>query len=242
MIRVGICDEKKATVEQMEELILSICKREGIKAKIDRFLDGATLEESYWEGMRYDLLYLDIQLGHSGGIAVAKSIRRVDENAVIIFVSSYDKCWMELFRLDVFAFIKKPIDSDHFTKMFLEAHEKISRKEFYFCFHYKGEEHKIPCNEILYFESRGRQIRFYMRSGETEMFNGKLSEVVDRLEKGKVPFLRIHQSYLVNYHFIRSRSKTHITLVNGKRLPISKERQKGFDGEYCVLLGEGINA
>ena len=80
-----------------------------------------------------------------------------------------------------------------------------------------------------------------MRNGETYTFNDKLSEVEKSLENGKIPFLRIHQSYLVNYILIKSRSKADITLVNGLELPISEERQKEFSREYGKLLRGEIN-
>ena len=58
---------------------------------------------------------------------------------------------------------------------------------------------------------------------------------------GKVPFLRIHQSFLVNYHLIKARTKTRVTLVTDENLPISEERQKEFIREYGLLLGGEIN-
>ncbi len=77
--------------------------------------------------------------------------------------------------------------------------------------------------------------------GNTETFNGKLSEVEEKLSEGKVPFLRIHQSYLVNYHLIKSRTKSQVTLVNGMKLTISEDRQKNFSREYARLLEREIN-
>lgn len=65
---------------------------------------------------------------------------------------------MELFRLDVFAFIKKPIIPESFSETFLEANQKICSKNFFFPFKYRNQECKIPCKDILYYESRGRQI------------------------------------------------------------------------------------
>ena len=75
-----------------------------------------------------------------------------------------------------------------------------------------------------------------------ETFNGKLSEVEAQIEGGKVPFLRIHQSYLVNYHHIKSRSKTEVTLTNGIKLSISEDRQKNFGEQYTRMLGGEIDA
>ena len=95
--------------------------------------------------------------------------------------------------------------------------------------------------EILYFESNARKVTIYTQNGEHYTFNGKLSEIEQKMSDGKIPFLRVHQSYLVNYYLIRSRTKIEITLVNGKKLPISEERQKYFNQQYSHLLGGEIN-
>ena len=58
---------------------------------------------------------------------------------------------------------------------------------------------------------------------------------------GKIPFLRIHQSYLVNYHHISARSKTEVKLTDGTKLPVSEERQKAFSNSYSRLLGSEID-
>ena len=112
---------------------------------------------------------------------------------------------------------------------------------FYFTFRYKNEEYKIPCKDILYFESSGRKVNIYHRNGEIDVFNGKLSDVELKLLDGKIPFMRIHQSYLVNYYLIKSRSKSEVSLVNGTKLPISEDRQKNFSYQYSRLIGGEID-
>lgn len=61
------------------------------------------------------------------------------------------------------------------------------------------------------------------------------------MEKGKIPFLRIHQSYLVNYFLIRSRTKSEVILINGTILSISEDRQKKFGIDYGKMLRGEIN-
>ena len=46
------------------------------------------------------------------------------------------------------------------------------------------------------------------------------------LVDSKIPFLRIHQSYPVNYRFICKISFSHVTLRDGTVLQISEDRQK----------------
>lgn len=241
MIKIAVCDDEYLVTTEIEDILYSICEKEAISVDIDIFYNGIELEKELQKGERYDLLYLDIHMKNGDGISAAKKLRELDENAIVIFVSSYDRYMMELFRLDVFGFIKKPIDKGNFINIFLEAYRKICNKNFYFVFHYRNEEFKIPCKEILYFESRGRQVTVHICSGEHRIFNGKLSDVEERLQLGKVPFLRIHQSFLVNYHLIKSRTKTRVTMITGEKLPISEERQKEFSREYGLLLGGEIS-
>lgn len=236
MIQIAVCDDENAIINQIESSLSSLCDREGIKADIDVFNSGSSLEREIISGTRYDLIFLDIQMGNGDGITAAKNIRKVDENTLLIYVSGYDKYLMELFRLDVFAFVKKPINKEDFQNLFLEAYQKICSKNFYYSFRYKSEEYKILCRDILYFESSGRQVKVHCNDGNVRVFNGKLSDVEVEMQKGKIPFLRIHQSYLVNYFLIRSRTKKEVVLINGEKLSISEDRQKNFSLEYGKLL------
>lgn len=240
MINVAICDDEIFIASQIENIIIDICDKENISVETDVFYSGESIEKEILNGTKFDLIYLDIQMRECDGITTAKNIRKVDENVMLIYVSGYDSYLMELFRLDVFAFIKKPIDTGTFTEIFLQAHRKIGNKKFYFVYHYKNNEYKIPCIDILYFESKGRRINLHNKTDKIEIFNGKLSDVEKQIAKGKVPFLRIHQSFLVNYHHIKSRSKTEITLTTGTKLPISEDRQRTFGEKYSKMLGEEL--
>lgn len=241
MLKVAICDDESLIAHQIENNVYDTCIKEGIKVDTEVYCSGSALEKAILTGQNFDLIYLDIQMENGDGITTAKNIRKIDENVLIIFVSSYDRYWMELFQLDVFSFIKKPIDPDSFSKKFLEANQKICGRNAFFVFKYKNREYKILCKDILYFESKGRQVNIFMRNGDIHIFNEKLSEVEKSLENGKIPFLRIHQSYLVNYILIKSRSKADIILINGTRLPISEERQKEFNRDYGKLLRGEVN-
>ena len=241
MLNIAVCDDEEVIVSQLEDYLQKVCQGENIAFNIDAYYDGQTLEQTVLSGEQYDLIYLDIQMEKEDGIAAAKKIRDKDENVIFIFVSGYDKYLMDLFRLDVFGFLKKPLEFNSFSKMFLEAHKKISSRNFYFSFHYKNEDFKIPCKDILYFESIGRQISIHTCQAGVMHFNGKISEVEAKLKEGKIPFLRIHQSYLVNYYFIKAKSKTRITLVTGSKLFISENRQKEFEKIYGKLLEDEID-
>lgn len=102
----------------------------------------------------------------------------------------------------------------------------------YFVYSYRNEEYRIAYENILYFESLGRKVHLHLASGETQSYNGRIIEAVRQTEKATDLFLRIHQSFYVNYTYIQAKSNTHIHLVNGEILPVSHERRKRFAQQY----------
>ena len=72
---------------------------------------------------------------------------------------------------------------------------------------------------------------------EEEMleFYGKLSEVEEELKQGKMVFLRVHQSLLVNYRHIEGLAYDYLIMDNGKRISISEDRRKLISEEYCAM-------
>ena len=164
MINVGICDDEKIIAAQIENMVLDISTKEKIPVNIDVFYSGNTLEKEILQGTYYDLLFLDIYMKNGDGITAAKNIRKMDENVLFIFVSGYDKYALELFRLDVFEFLKKPILYDTFKDVFLRAIRKVGEKDYYFIYHYRGNEFKVPYMDIMYFESSGRKILVHLKN------------------------------------------------------------------------------
>lgn len=240
MIRIAICDDEIRITSRVEELLLQLCESKGIVADIDVFFDGETLEKSILNGKHYDLIYLDIEMKIKNGIETAVNIREMDQNVLLIYISSYETYMKELFEVDAFRFISKPIDKDVFENYFLKAYERLYRYSYYFEFQYKRELFKVLIGDIVYFESKARKISIVLADGKEEIFNGKLNDVERELNNCKIVFLRIHQSYLISYRFIKSIKKTQVKLLNGSILQISEDRQKHIREQYCRLLGGEI--
>lgn len=241
MIKIAICEDENLIINQIENYIHNYCTIVNISVEIDVFYCKKTMEKEIESGGKYDLIYLDVQMSDPEGIFIAEKIRNINEETLVICISECNRCLIKMLQLNIFAFIKKPIDEDTFSKIFWQAYHKICNKLIYFVFQYRKEEYKISCRSILFFESCGRKINIHIHTEEIEVFNGKLSEVEKKLSEGTIPFMRIHQSYLVNYYFIKSKSRTKVTLINGITLPISEERYNNFNKQYEKLLKNEIS-
>ena len=92
----------------------------------------------------------------------------------------------------------------------------------------------IPIGEILYFESNRRKVKIITEKENFELY-GKLNDIEKSLERSKVAFLRVHQSFLVSYKHVEEIGYDFVVLNNGKRIPISEDRRKIISGQYCEM-------
>lgn len=55
------------------------------------------------------------------------------------------------------------------------------------------------------------------------------------MNQSKTSFLRVHQSFLVNYKHIIGQSYDFVVMDNGKKLSISEDRRKKISEQYCSM-------
>jgi len=94
--------------------------------------------------------------------------------------------------------------------------------------------HKIPMREILYFESNKRKVFIVTEKG-TFVAYAKLNDIEESLKQSKVPFLRVHQSYLVNYKHVEGQAYDFVVMDNSKKISISEDRRKLIGEQYCSM-------
>lgn len=70
---------------------------------------------------------------------------------------------------------------------------------------------------------------------ETFELYGKLNEIENSLKACKVSFLRVHQSFLVNYKHVKGQSYDFVVMDNGKKISISEDRRKIISEQYCSM-------
>ena len=176
------------------------------------------------------------------GITTARMIRTIDKDSLIIYVSNYESYLKELFEVEPFRFLSKPIDEKIFKKYFSQALTRIDKAEGYFQYTYNRKVKKTSIGNIVYFESKNRVVTIHLNDGTNDIFYGKLNDIQKELESSGHYFFRIHQSYLVNYKYVSHMNYTSMTLNydnNEFCLKISENRQKNVRRKIIEMMGDG---
>ena len=108
MFRIAVCDDNDAVCSAIENTIDGFFKTESIHYEIDSFQSGEELLEELNDHVKYDLIYLDIELAQLNGVAVGRYIREnlLDDYTQIAFISakpSYVFCFLSLIITPIIA-------------------------------------------------------------------------------------------------------------------------------------------
>jgi len=237
MIKIAICDDEPIFIEQIKTMIHSTLSEAHISYFTDSFTSGESLCEKLKGGTFYDLAFLDISMNGMNGIEVGTKLRDYFQikKTIIIYISSYDNRAKEVFCLDTFRFLSKPIDPLLFKRDLLSAYKRLNEtQDDFFCFKDIDKGHcNIPMKDIIYMEiSKGHKISVITKNNGY-IFYGKLTEVSERLEKQG--FLLIHHSILINYNHIRQMSYDKVHMSNQAELAISGPKRKEIRARYLQL-------
>ncbi len=239
MLKIAVCDDDIRFAAKLENMILQEALQAGLSAETEIYSDGDTLVADMQKGYRYELIFLDIEMERLNGIRAAHIIREMDCSVLLIYVSGYEQYLKELFEVEPFRFLQKPLDDERFRRYFHEACERIGDTDAFYQFTFNKNICKVSLRDTVYFESRNRVVYIVMDNGTEEYFYGKLNDVEKQLEESRYHFLRIHQSYLVNYSYIKKMSFSDITIVTGGgkeiSLRISEDREKKIRAQLCGI-------
>lgn len=238
MINIAICDDETGTCAEIENMILDYAKSHGLHMETEVFYSGESLYSCLKNGIRFDIIFLDIQLFELDGVQVGRQIREQlgDENISIVYISSKESYAMSLFQVRPLDFLIKPITSEKAAAVldkFIQIHE-ANKQEFYF----KTGKSICKCylSDICYFACSGKKIEIHS-TRETKEFYGSMKEVW-RPTEGK-GFWMIHKSYVVNAAYVSVYHYDSLQMTDGTILPISQKYRKDMRENLLEKYREG---
>lgn len=220
MTIISIVDDEEIILQGIRKKITKILKDKKCEFEIFTFSDGISLLQ-FCQFHKIDLLFLDIDMPGINGMDVAQKIRNHNDTVEIVFITNQDEMVYEAIKYTPFRFIRK-------TKFDLEIQETIdcyfekinlSHNQILFSTEYGKRAEFIL--EIIYIEVRSHKLTVHTKNTEFEA-NGNLNSIAPELIRDG--FIRIHQSYLVNFRYIDFIRQKWVILDDGTQLPLSRSK------------------
>jgi two-component system, LytTR family, response regulator len=221
-----IIDDEPNAVNLLEMLILESTQWQ-IKAKCFNALEAL----AFLKSNQVDFIFLDINMPKLTGMELAALLPKQTK---IVFTTAYSEYALESYSFQTIDYLLKPIT----LKRLLSAIQKIESffvqtetvrmvtpvpEEDYFFIKSGKTIRKIRLEDILYFEGEREYVRVVTGQEQLLVYR-RLKDIEEQMSP---PFVRVHNSYIVNTRQLVKMEDNHIHIAD-KRIPVGEKFKEGF--------------
>lgn len=221
-MRILICDDDKFYADELDSYIKEFMGSRHIDSTIDKYCDPEDVLKS---DTSYALAFLDIEMGKINGITLAKELLLRNSKTVVFFVTSYGEYLDDAWDLRAFRFFEKPVNKERLEKSLEKALEFLDESYVDFFASVNNAQIKIPVNNVIYIERSNRKVKL-VTVDNTYYPRESLDEWREKLPN--TFFQTVHNSYIVNLHFVRQYNYSFLTLEGGAEIPVASRKQAEF--------------
>lgn len=199
-IKIGIVDDERPA-------------RSELKHQLKELLPEAVIEEGdcgaaallMAEQEKYDLFFLDINLGDINGTVLVNALKNMQPHMKLIFVTAYSEYAVRAFELDVDDYVLKPYDQNRIKKVLKKCCVKPESEPEQTCqkriaISSEGKTVFEDVGHIIYIETSNRGCMIHAQ--ERSYFETKtIGDYEKKLDKKL--FFRCHKSYLINLEKVK---------------------------------------
>ena len=189
--------------------------------------ENATKAGDFLKDNTTDLILLDIEMPKVSGL---QFLQKLDTDSLVILTTAFPRYALEGYALDVIDYLLKPIAFNRFLKAVHKARDYYQLKQrttpaeppSYLFIKSEKRIEKLELTKILYAESVGNYVRICT---EDKTFLAYLTMKSLEAQLPLDTFIKVHQSYLVNYAKIDAIDGNELK-VGSKTLPMSRNHRE----------------
>lgn len=235
LLRVAVVEDDMSALTQIQGFLARYQAERGMPIKVFPFEDGSEILEGYRPV--YDIIFLDIEMPRVDGMAAAETIRRTDQNVVIVFITNMAQYAIQGYSVGALDFVLKPVDYHTFCVKLDRAVRLVDRRaQAQIILALPGGAVRLDIRQIYYVEIQDRRLHYHTDQGLYTL-RGSMKEAEAQLAGRH--FVRCNYWYLVNLFHV-TEVKKDVAVVAGHELEISRRNRAAFLSALTNYVGGGV--
>lgn len=230
-MKIIICDDEKDYLNIIRQNVDVFLKEKNIIADYSLYTDCAEIMNN---SDYFDMAFLDIEMGAIKGTQVAEKLKEINPHIIIFIVTSYDQYLDEAMDLNVFRYIKKPLDEKRFFSGLEKAIQLLDETTIEFYLKNNNAIKKVTSSDVVYVEIQGHTTRVVTTDGEYVSKNNM------KFWKEKLSasfFYQVHSSFIANLKHITKYERSMLTLNDIYKVPVAYRTQADFRRYFMKYNG-----
>lgn len=235
MLQAAICDNEEFFTQKIKSLLADLLKQYEIDAQIEPFVSAQAFLQAC-ETRRYDLVFLDVELGETDGMNVACEMRTTNPDAILVFVSGFVRYAVQGYKVRAFRYLLKQELEEEFPLCIKEVLQEMKRQRQALSIKtVDGAAVTVRLSDILYLESKNHNVSIHTAGGEY-LVHDTLNRLCAQIPSDD--FMRIQRSFCVNMRSVVQVKGNTVQLTN--RTVLTARRQAGQElmRRFLQIQGE----
>ncbi|MBW3070097.1 MULTISPECIES: LytTR family DNA-binding domain-containing protein [unclassified Actinomyces] len=223
-LRIGVVDDDARHRNVLSEYLDRFGRERGLDLQVSVFEAGGDI----LDGFRpiYDILMLDIRMEGTDGLSLARLVRRIDPDVIIIFITAAQQYAINGYEVSALGYLVKPFPYSSLARELSRALEVLGRRDNAGIVLKDGQGlRRVPVRDIVYLESSGHRLDVHLTDGAITL-TGSLKQMEPKLAPHG--FFRSNSCYIVNLRHVVAVREQDSVMSTGQSLRISRPRKKEF--------------
>ena len=241
MIKAIIVDDEINSIKSLQWEITNFCDNVEI---CDSFTNPVEAISAI-NYLKPDCVFLDIEMPEMDGFQLLNNLTFRDFDLII--TTAFDNYAIRAFKESAIDYLLKPIDSDDLLKAVLKINKNKeenllgtelkrvlqtflpNQKIKKIALQLAGKIIYVSPENIIYCKADGNYTEIFLKEGKKEMVSKKIKTIEELFNNNM--FFRVHNSYLVNIHYIKEFIKgegQYLVLENQMKIPVSRSKRSSL--------------
>ena len=185
---------------------------------VDKFHSFADVSDIDW--LKYDIAFLDMEIGDKLGVDLAVMIRVINKHVLIFFITNHHKYISDAFKSLPFQYLIKPINDMEFKREFARALDEYTKIKSAINLIWQKHPYTLSILDIEYIESINRKREVVMNDNIKNYTMSTIKELDQKIHI--FGFVKCHSSFIINIRSIKIIDKNTLITKSGKVIPISR--------------------
>ena len=107
MVRIAVVEDEAVSRQLLADYLARYSEENGVSFEVTYFEDGGAIIGDYKPV--YDIILMDIQMTHVDGMTAARAIREVDQEVVLVFITSAAQFAIHGYQVGALSYLMKPL-------------------------------------------------------------------------------------------------------------------------------------
>ena len=151
MVRIAVVEDEALSRQLLADYLARYSDENGVTFDIIYFEDGGAIIGDYKPV--YDIILMDIQMTNVDGMTAARAIREVDQEVILVFITSAAQFAIHGYQVGALSYLMKPLPWFAFSQELSRCLEAVAKRRGASVLLQSGAStHRIDVADIIYVE------------------------------------------------------------------------------------------